>query len=74
MKGLAEVLGTATKGPKPPLPTEPAEPEKPETDASSEMTFARLASEASAAGDHDAAAEALVSAIKACVSSYGPKK
>lgn len=53
--------------------------EKPKKEAeeesgSSEMEFARLASEASAAGDHDAAAEALVSAIKACMSSYGSKE
>lgn len=37
----------------------------------SEMKYARLASEAIADGDHDAAADALVSMVKACMSSYG---
>lgn len=73
MKGLALVLGKGPKDPKSPVP--PAdEPEKPETDASGEMELARLASEASAAGDHEAAAEALVSMVKACMGSYGPEK
>jgi hypothetical protein len=75
VKGLADILGkgsAAKLGPKPPVaPVE--EQEKPETDASPEKGFARMASEATASGDHDAAADALVSAIKACMSGYGPK-
>lgn len=51
-----------------------AKVEDEEESESSEMEFARLASEASAAGDHEAAAEALVSAIKACMTSYGAKE
>lgn len=58
MKGLALVLGG-----KPKNDSEPAEGAKPHDSA---MEFARLASEASAAGDHDAAARAIVNAIKAC--------
>lgn len=37
------------------------------SEAGSEMKFAQLASEATAAGDHEAAAKAMVSAIKACM-------
>lgn len=50
----------------------PAEEESDE--GGSEMEFARIASESTAAGDHEAAAEALVNAIKACLASYGPGK
>lgn len=81
MKGLAAVLGKATGpaaklGPKPPPiePVEEEEAEMPDTDASSETELATLAAEALAAGDTEAGAEALISTIKACLRSYGPKK
>lgn len=86
MKGLALILSGAKKGPmggaKPSMgpPSEPDADEvggPPDADAddsgSSEMKYARIASEAIADGDHDAAADALVSMVKACMSSYGPK-
>jgi hypothetical protein len=72
VKGLALVLS-----PKSPKASEKDESE-PATDedeeGGSEKEYARLASESSAAGDHDAAADALVSMVKACMGSYGPKK
>lgn len=56
-------------------------PEAPEEEAEesesggSEMEFFKLASEASAAGDHEAAAKALRSGVKACMSgSYSEKE
>lgn len=69
MKGLAAILGA--KVPKAPT-SEPAMKAaasvgKPK---GSEMEFFKLASEASAAGDHEAAASALRSGVKACMSSY----
>ena len=48
----------------------PAE-ESSEGEGGSEMEFAKLASEATADGDHEAAAKALVSMVKACVAKYG---
>jgi hypothetical protein len=72
MKGLALILGKAgsPKG----GAAEPEKPEAPEEKSgSSEREYARLASEAIADGDHDAAADALVSMVKACMGSYGPK-
>lgn len=83
MKGLALILGPkaskgAFKGPPKGFPKgEESEPEE-ETEESesggSEKEYARLASEATADGDHDAAADALVSMVKACMGSYGPSK
>lgn len=53
-------------------PVDGPEEEAEETETgSSEVEFARLASEATASGDHDAAAKAIVSAIKACMRGYG---
>lgn len=70
MKGLALVL--SPKGP--PKGDEAAPAEAKESAAGgSEKEYARLASEAIADGDHDAAADALVSMVKACMGSYGPK-
>lgn len=70
LKGFASAM-------KPKGPTPFAAPMKEEADESSpdseaggsELEFAKIASEASAAGDHDAAAKAMVSAIKACMGS-----
>ncbi len=64
MKGLLAILA--------PKPKSADEPEPKGKAGGSELEFARLASEASAAGDHDAAAKAMVNAIKACLRSYGP--
>lgn len=70
MKGLAAIL--APKEGKPsPFGKEPkSDPMMPVAEeaeeAGSEVEFAKLASEAIAAGDHDAAADALVSLVKAC--------
>ncbi len=71
IKGLALVLGKSS-APKGPLGAKP-EAEEPEEESAggSEKELAKLASEASAAGDHDAAADALVSMVKACMGSYG---
>ena len=67
MKGLAIVLGGKPKNDSEGAPADEAKPKD------SAMEFARLASEASAAGDHESAARALVNAIKACKSeSYAP--
>jgi hypothetical protein len=49
----------------------PEEEAEESEEGGSEVEFARLASEATASGDHDAAAKAIVSAIKACMRSYG---
>lgn len=87
MKGLALILGGAKKGPMGKMPMGPTSPEPdadeaggaPDADADdsssggSEAKFARIASEAIADGDHDAAADALVSLVKSCMSSYGSK-
>lgn len=67
MKGLAIVLGGKPKNDSKPEPTAEAEPKD------SALEFARLASEASAAGDHESAAKALVSMVKACKATpYAP--
>jgi hypothetical protein len=76
MKGLALIMGMKPKGgPKgPPVGAEPEEEEETEAAAGgSETKFARIASEAIADGDHEAAASALVSMVKACMGSYGGK-
>lgn len=71
MKGLAAVLGLKPKGP---VPEEDSEAtEESESGGGSAKSFARLASEAIADGDHDAAADALVSLVKAC-KGYGGKE
>lgn len=71
MKGLASAMK-----PKGPMaaggPAEEAAEGETE-DSGSELKFFQLASEASAAGDHEAAAKALQSGVKACMSSYGSK-
>lgn len=67
MKGLAIALGLKPKGPK----EDDGEEAKESGSGSSEKEYARLASEAIADGDHDAAADALVSLVKACTRSYG---
>lgn len=76
MKGLALILGKAKGAPKAlgAEPEEDAEEAEESETSSSEKEFARLASEAIEAGDHDSAADAIVGAIKACMSSYGPKE
>ncbi len=68
MKGLALVLGAPKGGPKPSdgPKSEPAMPAAEEGSGGSEKEFARIASEAIAAGDHEAASDALVSLVKAC--------
>lgn len=66
--------GSSPKEPAGEAPSKPAMEDEESEKGGSEMEFARIASEASAAGDHEAAAEALVSAIKACMSSYGSKE
>jgi hypothetical protein len=48
----------------------PEEEAEEEESGGSEMEFFKLASEASAAGDHEAAAQAFKSGVKACMS-YG---
>jgi len=74
MKGLAELLGKKSMTPS------PFEKPKPEVEAEesehggSEMEFFKLASEASAEGDHEAAAKAFKSGVKACMSGYGGKE
>lgn len=67
MKGLAIALGQKPKGPV----EEDSEKSKESASGGSEKEYARLASEAIADGDHDAAADALVSLVKACSRSYG---
>lgn len=72
MKGLAALLGgkgPASKDAKPspfgdtiPAPA----PEEETEESSGALEFAKIASEAIAAGDHEAAADALVSMCKAC--------
>lgn len=77
MKGLAIVLGKPKSEKPSPFgkPEEEPEEEAEESETgSSEKEFARLASEAIAAGDHDAAAEAIVGVVKACMRGYGPKE
>lgn len=70
LKGLASAMK-----PKGDYASKPEPEEAKESDGGgSEMEFAKLASEASAAGDHEAAAKAMVSAIKACMTSYGGKE
>lgn len=66
LKGLAAAM-------KPKGPVAKAAPEEAEetSEGGSEMEFFKLASEASASGDHEAAAKALASGVKACMSSYG---
>lgn len=65
MKGLAIALGLKPKGPM--LPEEDGEGEAPDSEGGgSERKFARLAAEAIADKDFDAAADALVSLVKAC--------
>lgn len=74
MKGLALILSPkgSKPGAKPGLPSMEKE-EEPEAEGDeaggSEKEFARLAAEAIGDGDYDAAADALVSLVKAC-SSY----
>lgn len=65
MKGLAAILGA--KGPaKAPAALEmPGEAVEEEETGGSAKEFARLASEAIADGDHEAAADALVSLVRA---------
>lgn len=78
MKGLLAILGS--KGPpklgdsKEMPAKEPAEDAEESETGSSEKEYARLASEAIADGDHDTAADALVSLVKACSRSYGGEK
>ncbi len=66
MKGLAIALGLKPKGPM--MPEEDGEEEAPasEEGGGSEKKFARLAAEAIADKDFDAAADALVSLVKSC--------
>ncbi len=80
MKGLALIMGMKPKGgAKAPPFGKPAD-EEPEEEAEasegggSEKEYAKLAAEAIADGDTDAAADALVSMVKACMGSYGPTK
>ena len=68
MKGLAIALGLKPKGP---VEEESEAPEASET-GGSEKEFARLAAESIADKDFDAAADALVSLVKAC-KGYGSK-
>ncbi len=72
LKGLAGVM----KAKAPVTKAEPEEEEAEESESSggSEMAFFKLASEASASGDHEAAAKAFKSGVKACLSSYGGKE
>lgn len=64
MKGLAIVLGGKPKNDSEGATADEAKPKD------SAMEFARLASEASAAGDHESAAKALVNMVKACKGGY----
>lgn len=71
LKGLAAAMkpkGFAAKA----APEEEAEEEA--SEGGSEMEFFKLASEASASGDHEAAAKALKSGVEACMSGYGGGK
>lgn len=63
MKGLAIALGLKPKGPMPEEDSEATEEEEP---GGSKKGFARLAAEAIADKDFDAAADALVSLVEAC--------
>lgn len=64
MKGLAIALGLK---PKAPMGPEEESEETPDSESGgSEKEFARLAAEAIADKDFDAAADALVSLVKAC--------
>lgn len=80
MKGLAALLGAKVGkspfGAKPSMePKEaPEEEAEEESEGGSEMEFFKLASEASEAGDHEAAAKAFKSGVKACMSGYGGKE
>ena len=78
MKGLALVIGPKKAAP----PKEsgysgPEGPAEEETEASeeggSEKEYATLAAEAIAGGDTEAAADAMVSMVKACLRNYGGK-
>ncbi len=73
-KGLALIL--SSKAPKgPPAKDEPVEPDADDAESGgSEKQYAKLASEAIADGDHEAAADALVSMVKSCMDAYGPKE
>jgi hypothetical protein len=72
MKGLAAVLGLKPKGPM--GPEEEDGEEAPESESGgSKKGFARLAAEAIADKDFDAAADALVSLVEAC-KGYGGKE
>ncbi len=65
MKGLAIALGLKPKGPM--MPEEDGEEAAPDSEeGGSEKKFARLAAEAIADKDFDAAADALVSLVKSC--------
>lgn len=68
MKGLAIALGLKPKGSL--SAKEDGEEAEESESGGSEKEYARLASEAIADGDHDAAADALVSLVKACSRSY----
>jgi hypothetical protein len=69
MKGLAIALGLKPKG-----PVSEEESEAPESEeGGSKKGFARLAAEAIADKDFDAAADALVSLVEAC-KGYGGKE
>jgi hypothetical protein len=69
-KGLALIMSAKKKGS--PDSEETPEGEDPTDDSGgSEMEFAKIAIDAAHSGDTEAGAEALVKAIKACMSSYG---
>lgn len=67
MKGLAIALGLKPKGPSMGESEEETDEAAPESESGgSEKKFARLAAESIADKDFDAAADALVSLVKAC--------
>lgn len=81
MKGLALIMGMKPKGGAKAPPFGKPAPDKPEaesaeapTEGGAEKEYARIAAEAIADGDTEAAADALVSMVKACMGSYGPEE
>ncbi len=70
LKGLAGVMKAKASVTK----AEPEEEAGESESGGSEMEFFKLASEASASGDHEAAAKAFKSGVKACLSGYGSKE
>lgn len=70
LKGLASFMSKKA----PPAEEAAEDEESADDEGGSEMEFARIAVDAAHSGDTEAGAEALVKAIKACMSGYGGKE